>query len=139
MQITQLINNISSFLRAFAANFRDTAIDVLALPYIKLLTALNLLLNALLWLSTYAINTLVSQELIVLHYNVDFGVNLIGSSHSLYMIPALGLYIVTVNFFLCVFIKTDRRLFAYLLNAAALSAGSFLLLALGSLYLINFR
>ncbi|MFA4833396.1 MAG: hypothetical protein WC619_00935 [Patescibacteria group bacterium] len=97
--------------------------------------------NLLIWLAAYFINASVSQDLVVLHYNIDFGVDLIGSVKRIYIIPLLGLIIILVNAVL-IFIfsrRQDFKFFSHLLLTASLAVNLFLLIALGSIYLINFR
>ena len=109
--------------------------------FIRLYFIALLGLNLLIWLIAYFINASVSQDLVVLHYNIDFGVDLIGSVRRIYIIPLLGLIIILVNAIL-VFIfsrRKDFKFFSHLLLAASLVVNLFLLIALGSIYLINFR
>lgn len=96
-------------------------------------------LNSLNWIAAYAINKNVSQNLIVLHYNIDFGVNLIGGAKRVYLIPLLGLIIILINFILLVIIHRQGKFIVHLLMAGAILANLFLLAGLASLYLINFR
>ena len=109
--------------------------------FIRLYFIVLLGLNLLIWLIVYFINVSVSQDLVVLHYNIDFGVDLIGSVERIYIIPLLGLIIILVNAVL-IFIfsrSKDFKFFSHLLLAASLAVNLFLLIALGSIYLINFR
>jgi hypothetical protein len=95
-------------------------------------------LNLLDWLFVYIININVSQDLVVLHYNVDFGVNLIGDVKQIYIIPLLGLFIILINLILLIIIYRQNRFFANLLLAGAMLANLFLLIGTASIYLINF-
>ena len=65
--------------------------------YIRMYLILTLGLIILNWLSAYIINIDVSQNLVILHYNVDLGVNLIGDVSKIYIIPLLGLAIFLIN------------------------------------------
>jgi hypothetical protein len=102
-------------------------------------------INLLNWLSAYVININVSRDLVVLHYNVDFGVNLIGNVRQIYTLPLLGLIIFLVNFIILVFIfkrnyrlAEAKRVFSHVLLASALGVNLFLFIALTLIYLINF-
>ncbi|MDD5031854.1 MAG: hypothetical protein PHR36_02290 [Patescibacteria group bacterium] len=109
--------------------------------FIRLYFIVLLGLNLLIWLIAYFINKSVSQDLVVLHYNIDFGVDLIGNVSRIYIIPLLGLIIILVNAVL-IFIfsrRKDFKFFSHLLLTAALAVNLFLLIALGSVYLVNFR
>jgi len=109
--------------------------------FIRLYFIFLLGINLLIWLAAYFINASVSQDLVVLHYNIDFGVDLIGSVKRVYIIPLLGLIIILVNAVL-IFIfsrRQDFKFFSHLLLTASLVVNLFLLISLGSIYLINFR
>ncbi|MDD5032455.1 MAG: hypothetical protein PHR36_05485 [Patescibacteria group bacterium] len=109
--------------------------------FIRLYFIVLLGINLLIWLAAYFINVSVSQDLVVLHYNIDFGVDLIGSVKRVYIIPLLGLIIVLVNAVLTFIFsrRQDFKFFSQLLLAASLVVNIFLLIALGSVYLVNFR
>lgn len=108
--------------------------------HIKIYGAFLLLMNISLWVSAYNIFQKVSQSLIVLHYNVDFGVSLIGDVKRIFIIPLLGLFIIVFNFFIILFFGSSKhfKFISHLLFAPVLLAHLFLLAALGSIYLVNF-
>lgn len=103
-------------------------------------------LNLLVWTSAYIINNNVSEELAILHYNVDFGANLIGNIRQIYIIPFLGFIIILFNFLLFFIIyqrgmrevKNQDKFLAGILFISAGMANLFLLFSLISIYLINF-
>ena len=109
--------------------------------YFRLYLIVNLGLNLLIWLFVWFINAGTNQNLIKLHYNVDFGVDLIGEVGRLLIIPLLGLIIIFINIFL-VAINSKHKNLKFIVNlllGSALVVNLFLLIALGSIYLINFR
>lgn len=102
-------------------------------------------MNILNWAAVYSINAKISQDLAVLHYNVDFGVNLIGSVKQIYVIPFLGLIIFILNLVLLIFsfrlnyrIFSSGKFFAHILLGSALLANFFLFISLALVYLVNF-
>ncbi|MDD4900708.1 MAG: hypothetical protein PHS62_01180 [Patescibacteria group bacterium] len=109
------------------------------------ITAVRLYLAALLasnianWFLAYYVNKNVSQTLVVLHYNVNLGVNLIGNVFSIYAMPALGLAFILINFFLLANVYAKKVFLIHLLLGAALLANIFLIASTVSIYLINFR
>lgn len=113
-------------------------VDLFSFFYIRMHLILNIGLNLLNWLFVYIVNVKLSQDLVVLHYNVDFGVNLIGDSRQIYVIPGLGLVIIVINLFLLSMIGRENRFFGNLLLGSALLVNLILLLATASVYLINF-
>ena len=109
--------------------------------YFRFYLIVNLGLNFLIWLFVFIINANTSQRLIKLHYNVDFGVDLIGEVGRLFIIPLLGLIIIFINIIL-VAINSKHKNLKFIVNlllGGALAVNVFLLIALGSIYLINFR
>lgn len=112
--------------------------ELLGFAYIKIYLAGILVINLANWLFAGYINRRVSQDLVVLHYNIDFGVNLIGSVRQIYLIPLLGLLIFLLNFILIGYLYKNERFAAHLLLAGALTVNLFLLGALAALYLVNF-
>jgi hypothetical protein len=109
--------------------------------YVKIYCIINIFFNIFLWVLTYIINKQSSDNLITLHYNVDFGVNLIGLASQIYIIPLLGLIIIIINSFVAsIFIKFKQGHFiAHLLLASVSFVHAFLFLGIVSVYLINFR
>lgn len=97
-----------------------------------------LALNAVNWLWAYYVNKNVSQSLIVLHYNVNLGVNLIGQARNIYIIPTLGLAFILINFFLLLNIYRKSKFFIHLLLGFTLLVNIFLIASTIAVYLINF-
>lgn len=99
-----------------------------------------LLIQALLWFLAYQIFKTLANDLLVFHYNVNFGIDAIAQPRAIFQIPSFALVAVVLNeIFLSFFIK--RIHFHFLDNAVGI-AGILIqllgLLALMSLYLINF-
>ena len=117
----------------------EMALNMLSFFYVKIYLIVLLALNLLNWLTAFIINKNVSQDLVFLHYNVTFGVNLIGSVKKVYIIPLLGFAIILINFVLLIFIHKQGKFIIHLLLFTALLANLFLLAAVISVYLINFR
>jgi len=107
----------------------------------KIYLILTLFFNFLSWLYVFFINFKAGDTLLILHYNVDLGVDLLGLAYKLYIIPALGLIFFLVNSFLLTIFLNSRHLkfLSHLLLAAALVANLFLFLSLGPIYIANFR
>ncbi len=117
--------------------------DLFNLRYLKLFFGLNIFSIIVNFLFAYFINYSIlpdSRNLTSLHYNVDFGVNLIGDAVNIYILPILGLIFFAVNFLLVLFIfrYKNGHFITCLLMAASWISGIFLLMGLFSIYLINF-
>ncbi len=111
--------------------------------YIKIYLLVLLVLNAFNWLSVYWVANKISNtydDIIILHYNVDFGVNLIQNVRWLFVVPSLGLVVTIINFFLLLFVfnHKDRRFVAHLLLSVAILVNVFLLISIGAIFLINY-
>jgi hypothetical protein len=78
-------------------------------------------------------------DLLVLHYNVDFGVNLIGLAGEIYAMPIMGVLIILFNYFFVGIIRKESNFLAYLLLAGALIFNSIIFIWIGYMYLINFK
>ncbi len=115
--------------------------NILNFSHIRFYLITLFILNLFSWLFSLWFFNKVSQNLIVLHYNVDFGVDLIGDVKNAFIIPALGSFAVVFNFILSLVFFKDKnfKFISHLLSAAAVLVNLILLLSLGSIYLINFR
>ncbi|MCX6763280.1 MAG: hypothetical protein NTZ97_00890 [Candidatus Moranbacteria bacterium] len=76
---------------------------------------------------------------IILHYNVYFGVDMIGHWKQTYSLPAIGLFLILVNFFLAMhFYRSKNRIASYLIMMAALMVQLCLIVASASVIIINY-
>jgi len=74
---------------------------------------------------------------IVLHYNVDLGVDYFGEVKSIFVLPIVGAIIFLLNFFLALKIWKKNQALSYFLSTAALLCQCFLFISGIALYLIN--
>lgn len=120
--------------------FFEEIIDFFSFFYVRIYLIFLSVLSVLSWVFAYVITNKSGQELAILHYNVDFGVNLIDNVKNIYIIPLLGMLITLINFFLSAAVyKNSGKFIAHILLVSAILVDLFLLAALASLYLINFR
>lgn len=93
------------------------------------------------WLQAWFIRHQLSGNILVLHYNVDFGIDLVGDPSQIYLYPLLGLGVFLANLiFLAIFYKEKNfKILSHFLLGAAAIFGLFLSIALLAIYLINFR
>jgi hypothetical protein len=76
---------------------------------------------------------------IILHYNVYFGVDVVGSWKRAFFMPTLGLAILVVNsLFAAFFYKNKERVASYVLLLGALMAQLSLLIASLGVIIINY-
>jgi len=98
-------------------------------------------LQLLAWFQVYFIYRNLAGDLLVLHYNVDFGIDLVDDPIRIISYPFFSLIIFLLNLTIAAVLSKHRDFQAYLhiLLGAALVFGVFLNLALIFVYLINFR
>lgn len=114
--------------------------DLFSLAYVKVYSSLALLLVVFNWVSAYVVNIRSSEDSIIfLHYNVDFGANLIGEVGKIYVIPILGLIIFLFNFILSVRFYKHSRFIPHVLMGSGIVVNVTLLISLYLIYLINFK
>jgi hypothetical protein len=92
------------------------------------------------WLQAGYIFRNLTGDLLVLHYNVDFGVDLVGDPSRIFLYPLFGLiawFAALILTALC-YRQSSFKAIAHLLLGGAAVFGFFLSLALLSVYLINF-
>ena len=116
-------------------------INVFSLLYSRVYLAMVAILNAIVWWGSIYIYQHISGDLLILHYNVDFGINLIGDPKRIFIFPSLVLFLSLLNVFLLLFFHKDRYLkfMVHLFLSSAVLINIFMLVALMSIYLINFR
>lgn len=93
------------------------------------------------WFQAWLIHNSLTGELLVLHYNVDFGIDLVGAPTAIYYYPALSLGVFILNLLILAILSKNKYfkiLANFLLSAAALF-NLFLSVDLLAVYLINFR
>ncbi len=134
--LIKIYERISVFLKRFKA----LSSDLYREAFIKIYFLSAISINLLLWISAYLMHRNISQEISILHYNVDFGIDLIGNKNYFFIIPLLSLFFILLNkIILLILLKKDHfKFLAYFLLGFLLLINIFLALSLFSLYLINF-
>ena len=116
----------------------QAVLALVSLAFVRIYLLFLLALNAINWLLAFYVNNNVSQNLVVLHYNVNLGVNLIGDAKDIYIIPTLGLTFVVINFLLLLNFRKNKFLI-HLVLGFSLLINLFLIISTAALYLVNFR
>lgn len=93
------------------------------------------------WLQAWFIRRDLTGDLLVLHYNVNFGTDLVGAPSRIFVYPLFGLGIFLLDLIVLAALARHRdwRVFVHLLLGTAMIFGLLLSLVLLSVYLINFR
>jgi hypothetical protein len=93
------------------------------------------------WLQAIFIYRQLTGNILILHYNVDFGIDLVASPDQIFLYPLFGLIVSLINLTILAILSRHRdfKILAHLLLSAAVFFEIFLSLALLAIYLINFR
>jgi len=134
-------SKVYNYLTDFRLNFKKTLTNVFSPRVFKLYLALILLWQLLNWYLGYYVYKNLGGNLLILHYNVDFGTDLIGPPTRAFSGPLFGLLILIINSGLALILNRQKKaVFAnHLLIAGAMVLNLFLLIAMFTIYLNNFR
>lgn len=132
-------HNLMNIFYSVKEKLAEAVLYLIGFLFVRLYLAGLFVLNAANWLMAYYVNKNVSQDLIVLHYNVNLGVNLIGDVSDIYIIPTLGLTFIIVNFLLLLNTYRYSKFLIHLLLGFTLLINLFLIASTISIYLVNFR
>jgi len=97
----------------------------------------SLLFNAIAWSAAMFIVAKTTEEVIVLHHNIYFGITLIGAPNEVYFLPSFGMLVIVANYLFVYLLKEESRFFAHIFSASAMIVNIFLILALASIMLVN--
>lgn len=134
-------NSISKAIVVFNSarkNFQEVAKDYFHLAQSRIALAVLLFLNLITWVMAHLLKINVDQDLIFLHYNIIFGRDLVGSTGRVYLWPVMGLGIIILNIAIVMGIYKRHKVLSQILLVAAGLCNVLLILALYSLYLVNF-
>jgi hypothetical protein len=102
------------------------------------LLVVSLIANLVDWLSLVIFVKPVDFP-IILHYNVYFGVDMLGDWRRVYLLPLLGLILFVINLFLSLyFYKQKERIASHILLMATLMLQLSLIVASISVIIINY-
>ena len=99
-------------------------------------TLLAAIVNSILWLVISG-KFGWSAEKIPLHFNVVYGIDLLGPAWQLYVLPLTGAVLLGINFLLSAVLYPREKLYAYFLTNASLFVQAVLLVALVLIFAIN--
>ena len=107
----------------------------------RLNLGISVLLQAISWYLSYFIYKNLTGTLLVLHYNVDFGINWIGDSYKIFYFPLISLSILLISL-LTLLIFGPSKHFRFQSNVIMISvimSNLGILAALLLIYAINFK
>ncbi|MFZ4648142.1 MAG: hypothetical protein ACOYMB_00730 [Patescibacteria group bacterium] len=125
--------------------FRSKAIEafraVFAWRHSWVFFGINLFLVTCLVVGSFEIFSNFKEDILVLHYNIDFGVDWIGSKSLIFWLAETGaaLFLLDLLVLLLVFKNRRFRFLSFFIWGGVTACELFLLAALFSVYLVNFR
>ncbi len=88
----------------------------------------SLLINAFFWFVVWYL-TLSFENTIPLHYNIYFGVDILGDKKEIFKLPLIALLILIINFVLSFILYKQKKILSYFLILAGFLIQVFLLTA----------
>jgi hypothetical protein len=105
---------------------------------IRVFWSVTLIMNLGLWTFTWLMVRKLPQDLAILHYNITFGVDSLGSPNQLYWLPLVGLLLFLANAIITMFFYKRDKFLLNLLLSSNIFINIVIGLALYSIYLINY-
>ncbi|MBU2236256.1 MAG: hypothetical protein ABIF80_01160 [Patescibacteria group bacterium] len=133
---SQLVNGEEKIVNQKRIKFKQALRAPLSSRIVGVGVLTSLLLNLGIWVILY-IFIKPSHEPIYLHYNIYFGIDLIGEWYKIYLIPLTGLIVILVNYLAGVIMYSSKRVLSYLVVIFAIPVNLFLALSAILLAFIN--
>lgn len=104
------------------------------------LLAILIIQGASWWLATYVFRA-IAGNVLILHYNVDFGIDLIGVPNLIFYFPSLGMLFLVLSLIALLILGSGRnfKIQSHFLLGGAVLSNLGVLSALVLIYLMNFR
>ncbi|HKK54608.1 MAG TPA: hypothetical protein VJ926_03755 [Patescibacteria group bacterium] len=108
--------------------------------HLRIYTIINLLLLVLAFVFAWYLYQNISSDLMVLHYNVLFGIDKVGDPQEVFVLPliALAVFIFNTSVTISFFRKKHFDFLSHLLPISYLLVSVIIIFSLLSLYLVNF-
>jgi len=119
-------------------NFKATARDFFHITWTRIYLVIFIFLNLIAWILAHLLKINVDQDLIFLHYNIIFGRDWIGQTGMVYLWPLMGLGLIFLNLAVVLGLYKKYKVLTQILLVAAATSNVIIILALYSLYLVNF-
>lgn len=103
--------------------------------FVSIVFGASLLMNVVLYIILYLRIPRLDQ--ITLHYNIFFGIDLLGAWHQVFGLPILGSVVIIVNFILLVVLYDSEKTLVYFAGIVAALTQVFLLMGGILLVLLN--
>lgn len=128
-------------LYSFRKRTASALVDFFSFRSNQIYLALSLMLQVFSWYLAYFIFNNLSGELLVLHYNVNFGINWIGDAYKIFYFPAISLSLTITSIFLLLLKNSGKHLnFQYhIVMASSVLSSLGMNIVLILIYLVNFK
>jgi len=127
--------NPSGFFTRIKLFFKD---EYFKSPVATWLVISGLVVNVADWLTLRFLLRPVTDA-VILHYNVYFGVDMIGEPDQAYWLPAIGLILFMINFLFSIYFYAKKeRIATHILLMASLMIQLSLMVAIASVIIINY-
>jgi len=134
-----LLSKLLSYLYLFGQNWRITWSDVWRDSGHRWLTIFDIILLTITLILDFWLAAVGRGGLLILHYNINFGIDLIGSANSIYWLPLGATVAVVINSLLLQLNYPSAKQLRLTSLVGSLAVLILINLALSSLLLINFR
>jgi hypothetical protein len=139
----QIFDKLIDYFHLYRQEAWATVEDLWQLWPVRIYVAAFILTNLAAWYGAGHIYRNIGQPELALHYSVDFGIDIYGPVARLFVLPALGLVFYAFNSLLLLVVasinRKDALFFSHILLLAAVFVNLLLLVAVASIYLVNFR
>lgn len=138
----QLFNKSLGWLSSHIAGKKLELADFFRPVHIKLISGLALLFNLVSWvlafISWFGLRQSPDKQ-IILHRTTVFGIDQIGAAFEVFYLPGFGLLVLIANLILAyAFARKKDNISLYLLIGSAIVVNVFLIMALATIYKLNF-
>ncbi|MCF7794819.1 hypothetical protein K9M50_00455 [Patescibacteria group bacterium] len=108
--------------------------------HLRIYTIINLLFLILIFVFAWYLYKNISSDLMVLHYNVVFGIDKVGHPYEIFILGFIALAVFIFNTLLTIsfFRKKHFHFLSHLLPISSLAVNIIAFFSLLSLYLVNF-
>lgn len=106
---------------------------------VRVYAIITVILNILAWVLAGIIKYNLQDRMVIFHYNILFGTDYVANSLAVFRLPIFALLIFANNFFLGLYMFSKKeKLLVQILLATALVLALLILVALYSIYSINY-
>lgn len=138
MNVKQWLNKTVGAWSAHHFGLKNDWASFLATRSIKIHLLLSGVLNFIIWILAVIIFYKAEQSLLIIHYNILFGIDWVASKPTIFLLPVIGLIVFVVNTLLSWRVGKYDDLSKHLLLGGAVVVNLFLLLAIATIWSINY-